>query len=303
MERLRISSTSQDLMKSRFNPSLPYGIAAFDAGAANLIFSLIGKMPDMPVWRGLDGPARQIWSNYFSGNIQSGLFPTRGLHALITGTGWGSDFEHRVRLRAKAEGIFSVAVLDHWVNYESRFSHQGLSCFPDEIWVFDKDAQNIAQRSFPEVPVFLKNNDYLENEVAKIRPVTDAVSGDVLYLLEPTRSTWGRSTPGEFQALDYFLDRIEKIRTSNVGGLRLRLHPSEPPNKYDHYLNQDFGYSVTLATRSLAEEISRVKHVAGCQTFAMVIALYAGRRVYSSLPPWAAPCALPHAGIVHLKSI
>jgi hypothetical protein len=291
-------------MKSRFNPALPYGVAAFDAGAANLIFSLIKGMPQMPVWRSLDGPARQVWSNYFPDDgIHSESVPTRGLHALITGTGWGSDFEHRMRFRAKAEGIFSVAVLDHWINYESRFFHRGFFCFPDEIWVSDPAAQRVARRCFPQIPVILRSNDYLENEVSRICPVAEATSDDVLYLLEPTRSTWGRDTPGEFQALDYFLARTKEIRTLNIGELRLRLHPSEPPDKYDHYLNQDFGYNIAIATRSLAEEISRVKNVVGCQTFAMVIALHAGRSVYSSLPPWAPPCALPHSGIIHLKNV
>ena len=74
-------------------------------------------------------------------------------------------------------------------------------------------------------------------------------------------------------------------------------------NKYDNYLNRKAGPSIQLTTKSLTEEISRVKYVVGCQTFAMVIALRAGRTVYSSLPPWAPPCALPHPEIVHLKNI
>lgn len=289
-------------MKSRFDSALPYGIAAYDAGSANLIFSLIQHLTTSPAWQSIDGPATHLWSDYSSGLPQSEGIPFKHLKAIITGTGWSSDFEHRIRQRAKAEGVFSVAVLDHWVNYEPRFFRQGIFCVPDEIWVFDEYAQDIAENSFPEIPVFLRKNHYLQGEVSKIRPVADVVSNDVLYLLEPTRSTWGRDTLGEFQALDYFLNHIEERLNYPIREIRLRLHPSELPSKYEHYLGRQYGPRIALATKSLAEEISRVKHVVGCQTFAMVIALRAGRAVYSSLPPWAPPCALPHSGIIHLKN-
>jgi len=40
--------------------------------------------------------------------------------------------------------------------------------------------------------------------------------------------------------------------------------------------------------------------VVGCESFALVVALAAGRRVCSTLPPWAPPCRLPQPGIVRL---
>ena len=53
----------------------------------------------------------------------------------------------------------------------------------------------------------------------------------------------------------------------------------------------------------LAEAIGRVSYVAGCETYAMVIALAAGRKVVCTLPPWAPECTLPHDGLIHLKKI
>lgn len=301
MEHHRISSTLRSLMKSGFNPSLPYGVASFDAGAANQLFSLLSKLSFMPTWVDVDGPAKTLWSQFFPrSKLSNGAF-VEGLHALITGTGWSSDLEHKARLLAKKTNILSIAVLDHWVNYESRFVHQGHTCHPDEIWVFDRYAEHIAQKTFPDIPVFLKSNYYLEKEVSKVSLLEEVTSDDILYLLEPVRSCWNRTMPGEFQALDFFLGRMEELNHLKRSDVRLRLHPSEPPNKYDRYFNRNFGPLISLGTQNLTDEISRVKYVAGCQTYAMVIALHAGRTVYSSLPPWAPSCALPHSGIIHLS--
>ena len=303
MENHRIFSTLPSLMKSRFSPALPYGIAAFDAGAANLIFSLVKKLPSMPVWLDLDGPAKALWSQYFPDMVTPNQPLTKDLSSVITGTGWGSDLEHRARLRARELGVPTIGVLDHWTNYEPRFSRQGNTCLPDEIWVFDRHADYIAHETFPGTPIFLRNNDYIEQEASKIEPLGSVNSNDVLYLLEPVRSYWNRAIPGEFQAFDYFLGQIDKLNPLIIDNIWIRPHPSEQTNKYDKYLNRKTGPSIKLATRSLTEEISRVKYVVGCQTFAMVIALRAGRAVYSSLPPWAPPCTLPHPEIIHLKKI
>jgi hypothetical protein len=303
MENHRIFSTLPSLMKSRFSPTLPYGIAAFDAGAANLIFSLVKKLPSMPVWLDLDGPAKALWSQYFPDMVTPNQPLTKDLSSVITGTGWGSDLEHRARLRARELGVPTIGVLDHWTNYEQRFSRQGNTCLSDEIWVFDPHAESIAQETFPGIPIFLRNNDYIEQEASEIKPLGGVKSSDILYLLEPARSYWNRAIPGEFQALDYFLGKINKLKPLIIDNIWIRPHPSEQTNKYDNYLNRKAGPSIQLTTKSLTEEISRVKYVVGCQTFAMVIALRAGRTVYSSLPPWAPPCALPHPEIVHLKNI
>ena len=84
-------STLPNLIKSQFNPALPYGVAAFDAGAANLIFSLVKRLSSMPVWLYLDGPAKALWSQYFPDIVIPNQPLTKDLSSVITGTGWGSD--------------------------------------------------------------------------------------------------------------------------------------------------------------------------------------------------------------------
>ncbi len=40
--------------------------------------------------------------------------------SIITGTGWASDLEHSARLLAASHGKPTIAVIDHWVNYEAK---------------------------------------------------------------------------------------------------------------------------------------------------------------------------------------
>jgi hypothetical protein len=211
--------------------------------------------------------------------------------------------EHDARKAAKRQGIRSIAVLDHWTNYVERFNRDGETVLPDEIWVVDRYAEQLARRLFPEIMVSRHKDCYAEQQIEGITPVSATTPNEILYLLEPARSEWGRGEPGEFQALRFFLACLPQLSLPEVTSICLRPHPSDPPGKYDAFLGQVGGVQISHAPGTLAEALSRSRWVAGCQTYAMTLALRAGRAVYGTLPPWAPPCVLPHEGIVHLKDV
>ena len=47
----------------------------------------------------------------------------------------------------------------------------------------------------------------------------------------------------------------------------------------------------------------RSKIVVGCESMAMVVALMAGKSVYSSIPSGGRNCTLPHEGIIKMKDL
>jgi hypothetical protein len=83
--------------------------------------------------------------------------------------------------------------------------------------------------------------------------------------------------------------------------LRLRPHPSDPAGKYDHWLAHHPGV-VLDRHASLAQAMNSARWVVGCESYALVVALAAGREVWSSLPPWAPACRLPQAGVRKLAA-
>ncbi|HEX7887947.1 MAG TPA: hypothetical protein VF522_01200 [Ramlibacter sp.] len=284
----------------------PFAAVCHDAGAANQVIAWIRSAGAgdavRPVMR---GPAERLWRVAFPDralvdDVESAL---EEVALLVSGTGWGSELEHEARVLARARGVRSIAVLDHWVNYGQRFERGGTQVLPDEFWVFDEHAYRLARETFPGGAIRRMPNRYLEDQVRAIGPVP-AHGAECLYLLEPMRTDWGRGVPGEFQALDYFVEKLPSLKLPPETVIRLRPHPSESASKYADWIRQhpDLRLAVDDAG-SLADSLSRSAWVVGCESFGLVVALASNRRVQCALPPWAPPCRLPHEGLVHLSRL
>ena len=280
-----------------------------DAGSTNILFSwLKRKQVDFKIYT--EGPATRLWQLAFPGaanrqkDFEDALECTR---TLITGADWSSDLTHRARQHARERNIRTVALLDHWVNYKERFTWNGNLSVPDEVWVADGYAYLKARREFPNIKIQQIANYYLQEEVEKVKSelkaIDDKERNSVLYILEPIRMNWGSTdNPGEFQALDYFLENRLSLGLDEESLIVLRPHPSDPTDKYHHYLLK--GGNIVIDDRtSLSKQIARANLVVGCESAALVIALEAGVRVLSTNPPGAPNCRLPHKEIQHFRDV
>lgn len=277
----------------------PLAVVAHDAGAANLILTWLAAEGIGDVRAVMAGPAATLWRARFGETGLAADLDTAldGAGTLLSGTGWASSVEHDARVAAQARGMPSVAVIDHWVNYRMRFSRDGVECLPDRLWVADSYAVAEAQRALPDVPVEQKPNLYLAEQAAAAGIVP--ADGDVLFVAEPARSDWGRGLSGEFQALDWFWAHRTAAGIDAEVRVRLRPHPSDPPGKYERWIAAHPG-SVLDESADLAAAMQQARFVAGLQSFALVVALAAGRTAITALPPWAPPCPLPHDGLIDL---
>ena len=295
-----------------FDLPLPAAVVCHDAGAANIILAAMRAHAAIHPgagrgWRLLaQGPAAGLWAEASVDLVtrcQSIDELMSGAAVLLSGTGWASDLEHEARAAATTRGIPSLAVIDHWVNYRGRFVRNERQVLPDEIIVTDEHAAEEARRCFPGLPIRTEPNLYLQASVDGIAPLK-AGRPEVLYVLEPVRAAWATPVAGEFQALDYFLANLAKLGLAPDTLIRLRPHPSDPAGKYDTWIESRSRFNVRLDDApSLAAAIGRVAWVAGCESYAMVVALHAGRKVVSTLPPWGHGCRLPQGAIIHLKEL
>ena len=280
---------------------LPTAVVAYDAGATNLIIAWI-KAWRWPVRACVDGPARKLWDQAFPSQptCQSITEALEGASSVVTGTGWASSLEHEARRQARTRGQRVAAVLDHWVNYLPRFERDGEVVWPDELWVADDWAAQTARQVLPPMPIRVFDNLYLKAQVAQVS--SPPQNGTLLYVLEPVRSNWGRGEQGEFQALDYALQHLQRLSSMHIRRIVLRPHPSEPAEKYCRYLDADPRIDIDRsADMSLA--ISQADIVVGVESFALTHALAAGRPVFSSLPPWAPSLRLPQEGIQQIRGL
>jgi hypothetical protein len=177
---------------------------------------------------------------------------------------------------------------------------------PDEIWVGDMMAKTIAKKVFPDILIRLVDNPYfrdIQDQLAKQVSSSNGVDSiTVLYVCEPISAHallrhgdakfWGYT---EEDALRYFL--------SNIAAFGKPIDPSEQIEKYA-WTKKEFKLPIELAgNRSLFEEILDCDVIVGCESMAMVVALLAGKKVVSSIPPGGRPCVLPHIEIINFQSI
>ncbi|WP_415886890.1 hypothetical protein ACMXYO_02570 [Neptuniibacter sp. QD37_6] len=290
-------------------------VVAHDAGAANLLAFWLKDEVDRSEWHKflfyVAGPAEHIFrqlfpaAKYCAYDLQSMI---KKSDLLLSGTGAGSSLEYDARHYARQQGITSIAIIDHWVNYPIRFERDGQRILPDEIWVCDAYAQEKALNCFPEVCVRQIENYYLNSLVERIRTLSndeDTHNGikNVLYLLEPIGNYWGTDS-GEFDALEYFLQYLASLKAASEYKIILKPHPSEPTDKYKGYVGEYGKYSIEIAyDEELYSLIGWADWVVGCETFAMVVALSAGKDTFSTIPPWGKPCRLPYENIIQIRDI
>jgi hypothetical protein len=290
----------------------PIAVVAHDAGAANHIIAWLKNADCNHVHACLTGPALALWRHAFPcipiGDLTDTVAKSR---TLISGTGWGSSLEHDSRKMACQLSIKSIAVIDHWTNYRERFIRGGVEILPNEIWLTDEYAKKLAESEFANLKIVQLPNLYLDDLVQQVRQhervrVNRTGKGNnLLYVLEPIRQAWGAGeVAGEFMGLECFVKNMGLLQLGSDLSIRLRPHPSDPAGKYDQWIEGQNNLEISLDdSLTLAEAIAWSDIVVGCQTYAMVVALVAGRRVISSIPCWAPPCVLPQAGIIKLSEL
>jgi hypothetical protein len=285
-------------------------VVAHDAGAANHIFSWLqsGLIDIDKVQFCVDGPAAVICNRLFPDFINYKLkMVLNTTTLLVSGTGWASTLEHDARCIAKKRNIHVVAVLDHWSNFRERFIWSGCEQLPDEVWVVDEYAYDIAKKKLPNVYAVLQRNDFIESQLQEIKKNDhkNEQGNRILFVMEPIRKTWGvEGKQGEIQALDYLIENIELLHLKGLVEIIIKPHPSDQKGKYDALLSEYENLKLSIDENStLASLIAWSEIVAGCQTYAMVVAIAAGKTVVSTLPPVSPPCLLPQKEIIHMSEL
>lgn len=293
-------------------------IVSHDAGGAELLASYVAHNK-LNCFYSISGPAISIFERKIDGLRSVSLYEAITKSDLVLcGTSWQSDLEWQAILLAKKMNKHSIAYLDHWANYKSRFIRCGEEHLPDEIWVGDHLALSMAGNEFPGVTINLVPNLYLlgaKDQIAKLdsgklQIPLDKKIINILFVCEPLSEHgalefnneyhWGYT---EHDALRYFFNNIHSIFKENNIRVTVRPHPSELRQKYDWVTLEFPDYAVIGGIKTLMEEISDSSVVVGCDSMALIVGLISGRRVISCIPPGGRPCSLPHQNIENIQML
>lgn len=285
------------------------GIISKDAGGANQIAWYVKNCPSNYLFA-LQEPATGIFESVLGPIRNIGLDDLVLLsEELISGTGWQSDFEWTGIQRFLMSSKKVTSYLDHWNNFPERFIRNGVTVLPDILWVSDTIAERIATLEFPNVPIILKKNYYIESirkkrEDVKKSLMDKKIKSNVLYLTEPILEVQSQSsTPknfSEFDALKHFLNEYELCDDLSLN-LRIRLHPSEEEGKYSHIIPEL--ERVKSGSIELAVDLAWADYVIGVDTYAMYVANQLGLPVATSATEIDFQGSIPWEDIVSLKKV
>lgn len=296
------------------------GIISHDAGGAEILSSWVKanyKKYDFIFF--LDGPAKSI----FKKNLKTRIINKDNLHKnefinlcdfLICSTSWQSNLEKNFIKASKIKKKKTISILDHWVNYKERFILDGEIILPNEIWVTNDYAFEIAHSVFRDVEV-KQIEDYYSNILRKkilkySKMNLSKETQKILYVCEPIREhaelQYGDENYHgytEESAVKYFLKNLSLLDMA-FKKILIRPHPSEQSIKYNWLLDEFKHLDIKISSENeLIEEILSSDAVIGCESMALVVGILAEKRVISSIPPGGRECVLPHESIEKLKDI
>lgn len=290
------------------------GVVCHDAGGAEVVSDWL-LQSGVGFHCCLAGPAKDIFRRKFNviNNMTLDLVVNRS-DWVLCGSSWQSDLEkqavkYSIKLRKHV-----VVCLDHWVNYEDRFIADGALTLPNELWVCDDYAYEIAAGLFPSIAIKIIDNPYFQKiklDLAAAFSDENDTDVDILYVCEPIREHAKIKYGDEYflgyteeSALNFFFENIGLL-PFDVNRVIVRPHPSDQLGKYDWVLNYktDFLDISIGGANPLTSEIVRSKYIVGCESMAMVVGILAGKIVYCSIPNEGRPCELPHKEILTLASI
>lgn len=290
------------------------GVVANDAGGAEVVSSFIRRQFADYRWFAT-GPAEPIFRRKLAGPPAENMVALfEGIDRLVCGTSGRAMLEWEAIGFARARGIHSAAMLDHWTNYGARFLRGGTVHLPSEVWVSDLHAERRAEIELPGVRLRRVDNVYLEEAVVRISALAAAGSSPrrglrVLYVAEPLDAGpldgGGPALPPETsrEALRFLLDNLDRVSTTpGIQEVVVRPHPSEPLTKY--LWAEDVDPRVCVSRdRSLEEQIASADVVAGVSSMALVVSLLAGKRTMTLIPPAFGEISLPFPEIEHLRDL
>lgn len=279
------------------------GVIAHDAGGAEVVARAAVEDGLTAIWAA-EGPAVNIFTRHLRAESRQSLSDViHNSQWILCGSSADSNFEWEALGLARSTGIASVVFLDHWSHYEMRFRRGEVVRMPDEIWVGDAHAYALAKAKFHSIPIRLRENPYFKTMVKSInrpRPRTTGARGSrLLYVSEPMHET----SYSARDAAAFFLENAHLVfRGRQIAEIVLRPHPRELLQSYDWAQSTFRHLKITVRRHtSLEDEIHAADAVVGVGTVAMVVALLAGRPVFSSVPLGGGYHSLPYPDITYLR--
>jgi hypothetical protein len=253
-------------------------VVARDAGAASALAPVVAALAEDTTFR----PRVVAWGNacrtFEAEGVNVEPFPedpapseVNGLvasaAAVLTGTSLRVELDSRVWAAARAAGIPSVALLDHWKNYAERFTIDApFDALPAMIAVMDDAAaRELTARGCPSDRVVVTGQprfDSLPNAVspeerarARASLGVDPSRRVAVFASEPRGAPYDDRTGfTQAEALAMFLDAVESVADDLL--VLVKLHPVEQEASVAAALSGRTGPETRLLRTGLVRDLA-----------------------------------------------
>ncbi len=276
----RLTSNSTASVPDLIKNARTIGVVANDAGGAEQIAWMLKQLPQKSLAL-LGGPAKRIFEfSNVSFEEVGVLSELMACDLLITGSGWMSDLEMTAISEAKSRGVNCITILDHWVNYLSRFGDDKHS-YPQIIAVTNTLALQIAQEVFPNSVVYLLPDFQLIFYQGVIQSRVSQPDS-VLLVSEPLLKLSSKFEVNESEIVE-LIHLGESLReVKRLEKVIIRLHPSQIHDQKILNLLQDYGEVVDVSTEPwLIDDLLQARVVLGLNSYALYISSMCGIQTYS----------------------
>jgi len=293
---------------------MPIGIIAESAGAAQHLSLLVQNNSNHYLYC-LQGSAIKVFSD---NGVKVETIPLPKLieksNEILIGRSWESNLGLIAIKAAKQKSIKVSVALDHWNFREQEFDLGEEIILPDQFIVFDQFAYLEAKRIFPCVNVVCYPNLYLnkmKSDFENLKLNFIPQNNQILYLAEPIdshnklNSIFKRDEVTNFSELDafkFFLANIDKI-CQNIESIKVRPHPSQNVNSIIQKFKEIDHRIEVSEEKELIKDLFNSQYIIGCQTYALVVALFCGKKTFSSMPLNSGSSVLPFSEIIMLRDL
>jgi len=267
------------------------GIVSHDIGGAHFVKAFLDEFKITPNFY-CEGPAKSLFKiNDLKESLEKFILNS---DLIITGTSWSSDLEKLAIKISKENKIKCYTILDHWVNFESRFLLNKKFFLPDIIIVYDEKAYLLAKEclgSHKTLILKTKENLFLNKFSKSIKIFNNKHENRILFIDEPLKMHYEDKLNKGIEFLGYnefigFSEFIKKIKFSkfNEFFIDIKLHPSSNKNKYSKYLNKKV--FLIDQSKNLEDVINKYKYIVGFTSMALFIAknISQDNMVFSIIP-------------------
>lgn len=257
------------------------GIVCNDSGGAEILSSYIKNNKKNNYVFFITGPAIKIFKSKLKFKNEKKINDlVYKSELIICGTSRKSLTERNCIILAKKKGKKTISLIDHWVNYSSRFVRNNIKILPNEIWVTDRLAFNIAKKEFKNLPIKLIRNYYLDSFKKILKRKNKKQKNNFLYICDPKiKKIVGYS---EKEAFTLFLNKLIVRNKINKKLICVRPHPSQRKNSFLNFVKKN---KINISkNKSLLEDILLHKNIVGCGSMALVVASKLKKKVFCAMP-------------------